>query len=469
MSEKLWLEALGISIAWVLSWRLHSPKSRQILLLGSSYLFYAGFALWFPAVLLGSTFMNYAWGSYLRRRPTVGRLWGGVALNLLLLGIFKYMPGIAGTWSQQSLLAAKLTQIVLPIGVSFWTFQALSYLFDVYRDQNLDPSWLEFCLYMGFGPTLLSGPICRLPDMLPQFRTVRTREWSETRRGLQRIWLGVFMMTLARILGAGLLPGQGIDAGFELTNLGGIDVWLLAVGYGFQLFFDFAGYSHIAIGTALLFGFRLPENFHLPYLSTSPSEFWTRWHMSLSFWIRDYVFLPLATLRRELWWRNLSLVISMVVFGLWHKAKLALVVWGAYHGVLLVLHRLWRQTQRRFGFEWSGRLAALISWMVTFLVICLGWIFFREPSLKRAITMVSSALSPSSYGVLSLAPRYYVLVAATIAGYFLVIALRAWSAPSDESVFSWIPIELRLACYAGMLYLVLFHVAEPQAFIYFQF
>ena len=448
---------------------MRSPKSRQILLLGSSYLFYAGFALWFPAVLLGSTLMNYAWGSYLRRRPTVGRLWGGVALNLLLLGTFKYIPGIATTWAQQSLLAAKLAQIVLPIGVSFWTFQALSYLFDVYRDQDLDPSLLEFCLYMGFGPTLLSGPICRLPDMLPQFRTVRTREWSDTRCGLQRIWLGVFMMTLARTLGAGLLPGQGIDAGFELPNLGGIDVWLLAVGYGFQLFFDFAGYSHIAIGIALLFGFRLPENFNRPYLSTSPSEFWTRWHMSLSFWIRDYVFLPLATLRRQIWWRSLSLVISMVVFGLWHKAKLALVVWGAYHGVLLVLHRLWQQTQRRFGFEWSGRLAALISWMVTFLVICLGWVFFREPSLKRAISMVSSALSPASYGVLSLAPRYYGLVATTIAGYFLVIALRAWSAPSDESVFSWIPIELRLACYAGMLYLVLFHVAEPQAFIYFQF
>src|ERR1700730_3699664 len=456
MSEKLWLEALGISIAWALSWQLRSPKSRQILLLGSSYLFYAGFALWFPAVLLGSTFMNYAWGSYLRRRPTVGRLWGGVALNLLLLGIFKYMPGIAGTWAQQSLLAAKLTQIVLPIGVSFWTFQALSYLFDVYRDQDLDPSWLEFCLYMGFGPTLLSGPICRLPDMLPQFRTVRTREWSETRRGLQRIWLGVFLMTLARILGAGLLPGQGLDAGFELTNLGGIDVWLLAVGYGFQLFFDFAGYSHIAIGTALLFGFRLPENFNLPYLSTSPSEFWTRWHMSLSFWIRDYVFLPLATLRRELWWRNLSLLISMVIFGLWHKATLVFVIWGAYHGVLLVLHRLWQPAARRFGFEWSGWFFTAISWLVTFLAVCFGWIFFRAPNSEKAFAMSRAALSPASYHAPSFALDYYLVVGATLGGYFLVSGLRTRLGVKDESIFGWIPLELRSGCYAAMFYVLIF-------------
>ena len=469
MSEKLLVEGLGISLAWLLSWRLRSARSRQILFLGSSYLFYAGFALWFLGVLVASTLLNYGWGWYLRRRPTAGRLWGGVLLNLLVLGSFKYLPGIAGTWAQTSFLAAKLTQIVLPIGISFWTFEALSYLFDVYRDQELNPSLLEFCLYMAFGPTLLAGPICRLPDLLPQFRAAQPPKWTDARYGLQRIWLGVFMMTLARTLSAGVQPGQGIDAGFAQANLGGIDVWLLAIGYGFQLFFDFAGYSHIAIGVARLFGFRLPENFNLPYLSTTPSEFWTRWHMSLSFWIRDYVFLPLATVRREIWWRNLSLVVSMVIFGLWHKAKLVFIVWGAYQGVLLVLHRLWRQTQRRFGFEWSGRLATPISWAVTFLAICLGWVFFRAPDLKQATAMVSAVLSPASYGALALAPHYYLLVAATLAGYFLLVPLRAWCGPRGESAFSWIPIELRLACYSAMLYVVVFRMAQPQAFVYFQF
>lgn len=469
MSVKLLIEALGILLAWLLSWRLRSAGSRQILFLLSSYVFYASFGLWFLAVLVASTLMNYAWGAYLRRQPTTGRLWGGVLLNLLLLGSFKYLPGVAETWAQQSFFAAKLAQFVQPIGISFWTFEALSYLLDIYQEQELNPSLLEFSLYMAFGPTVLSGPICRLQDLLAQFRAAWTPKWRDVRSGLQRIWLGVFMMTLARALGAGLQPGQGTDAGFHQAGPGGIDVWLLAIGYGFQLFFDFAGYSHIAIGVARLFGFRLPENFNRPYLSTTPSEFWTRWHMSLSFWIRDYVFLPLASVRREIWWRNLSLVVSMVIFGVWHKATLAFIVWGAYQGALLLLHRLWQRTQRRFGFEWSGWLATSISSVATFLAMCLGWIFFRAENLKQAITMVGAVLSPASYGAFTLAPNYYLLVAVTLAGYFLLEAVRAWSRAEDEPVLSWIPIELRVACYAAMLYLVVFRAAQPQAFIYFQF
>jgi alginate O-acetyltransferase complex protein AlgI len=469
MSERLLVEAVGVSLTWLLSWRLHSAKSRQVLLLASSYIFYAGFGFWFLGVLVASTLVNYAWGSCLRRKPTAGLLWVGVLVNLLLLSSFKYLPGAVETWAPQSFLAAKLTRILLPIGISFWTFEALSYLFDVYRDQDLDPSLLEFSLYMAFGPTVLSGPICRLPDMLPQFRVIRPFEWSDMQCGLQRIWLGVFMMTLARILGDGMLPGQGIDAGFVQAKLSGIDVWLLSIGYGFQIFFDFAGYSHIAIGIGRLFGFRLPENFNDPYLSTTPSEFWTRWHMSLSFWIRDYVFLPLATARREIWWRNLSLVISMMIFGLWHKAKWVFIIWGAYHGVLLVVHRFWRQTQQRFGFEWSGRLATLVSWLITFLVICLGWVFFRASNLSQAVAMVRAVLSPTNYHTLTLTPHIYLLVTATVAGYFLLVTLRRLYGATDELEFSWIPIELRLACYAAMIYLVVFHAAQPQAFIYFQF
>jgi alginate O-acetyltransferase complex protein AlgI len=473
--SKTWLvEAVGISLACLLSWRVSSPRLRQVLLLISSYLFYAGVAHWFVGVLVASTLMNYGWGSLLRRRPTAGLLWGGVLVNLLLLGGFKYVPGISASWAQMSPFAA-LTRIAVPVGISFWTFEALSYLFDVYRDQEIDPSLLEFSLYMAFGPTVLSGPICRMPDMLSQFREARPLEWEDLRYGLQRIWLGIFMMMVARTLGSGLQPGQGVDAGFESTRLGGIDVWLLAIGYGFQLFFDFAGYSHIAIGVARLFGFRLPENFNLPYLSTSPSEFWTRWHMSLSFWIRDYVFLPLATARREVWWRNLSLLISMVIFGLWHKATLVFVIWGAYHGVLLVLHRVWQQTQRRFGFDSTGWFFTPMAWLVTFLAICFGWIFFRAPNSEKAFAMSRAALSPAAYHAPSFALDYYLAVGATLAGYFLVSALRARLGAEDESIFAWIPVELRSGCYAAMLYMLIFlyfvafQTTQPHAFIYFQF
>ena len=197
----------------------------------------------------------------------------------------------------------------------------MSYLFDLYRGEDLDPSFLEFTLYMAFFPVAISGPICRMPDMLPQFRSRQLTSWDDIGRGFVRIATGVLMMQLARLLGQGILSGDGINRGFDhVTSWSGTDVWCLAFGYGLQLFFDFAGYSHIAIGAAKALGFTLPENFARPFQSTTPSIFWTRWHMSLSFWIRDYIFLPLAMLRREMWWRNLALLLSMVFFGLWHKA-----------------------------------------------------------------------------------------------------------------------------------------------------
>ncbi len=209
----------------------------------------------------------------------------------------------------------------------------MSYLFDLYRGEELDPTFVEFALYMVFFPIAISGPICRLPDMLPQFRSEQRIDWNAFGRGLARVATGVLMMQLARLLGQGILSGDGLTSGFDrATQWSGLDVWCLAFGYGLQLFFDFAGYSHIAIGAAMALGFTLPENFARPFQSTTPSVFWTRWHMSLSFWIRDYVFLPLAMIRPEYWWRTLLLVVSMVLFGLWHKATLLFLLWGLYQG-----------------------------------------------------------------------------------------------------------------------------------------
>src|SRR5208337_15511 len=192
------------------------------------------------------------------------------------------------------------------------------------------------------------GPICRMPDMLPQFRSGEPAPRSDMARGLCRIATGALMIQLGQLLGRGILNASGINAGFDqVKRWSGPDVWCLAFGYGLQLFFDFGGYSHIAIGAAKILGFTVPENFARPFASTTPSIIWTRWHMSLSFWIRDYVFLPLATLRREILWRNLALVISMVLFGVWHKASVLFVLWGCYHGVLLVAHRQLQALQRR--------------------------------------------------------------------------------------------------------------------------
>jgi len=398
--------------------KVRTRNVRQAALLAGSYVLYFTWGAWFSAVLLASTVMNYLLGEWLRRKPSWPALWVGILLNLGLLGGFKYLPELAGNMPFASL--QQISHLALPLGISFWTFQALSYLFDLYRGEDLDPTFFEFALYMVFFPVTISGPVCRMTDMLPQFRSQEPVVGSSVERGFGRIATGVLMMQLAKLLGHGILAGDGINSGFDrLTHWSGADVWCLAFGYGLQLFFDFAGYSHIAIGAAKVLGFTLPENFARPLAATSPSMFWTRWHMSLSFWIRDYVFLPMAMLRRELWWRNLVLVISMVLFGLWHRASLLFILWGLYHGVLLLLQRQAQQVQRSRKPKPSRWEA--VSWIVTLAFVSLGWVFFRCESLAQAGAMLSAVVSPTTYFSHSASGSLYLLVIALAAGYGTVL------------------------------------------------
>ena len=418
--------------------RVRSQSSRKAALLAGSYILYLTWGAWFAAVLLSSTVMNYLLGQWVRRKPFWPVLSIGVLLNLALLSSFKYLPEFAGDIPFSSL--QRFAHLALPLGISFWTFQAMSYLFDLYRGEELDPSFGEFALYMVFFPVAISGPVCRMPEMLPQFRSEEPVPSSEMERGFGRIATGVLMMQLAKLLGQGVLGGDGINSAFDhVTHWSGTDVWCLAFGYGLQLFFDFAGYSHIAIGAGKVLGFTLPENFARPFESTSLSIFWMRWHMSLSFWIRDYVFLPLASLRREVWWRNLALVVAMVLFGLWHKASLLFVLWGCYQGVLLVLHRLVQQSQRNCDWKPPDPLWRPLSWIATIILVSLGWIFFRANSLAKAGQMFSAVLSPASYSYHFVSGSLYLLVTALAAGYAIVLlateALDRCSAEVESPAF----------------------------------
>jgi alginate O-acetyltransferase complex protein AlgI len=414
------LYAVALMIGLAIFARVRSRGARQAVLLIGSYALYATWGLWFTAVLLASTVMNFLFGQSLRRKQSALVLWIGIICNLLLLGSFKYLPGFATSLPFASL--QQFAHIALPLGISFWTFQAMSYLFDLYRGEELDPTLWEFALYMAFFPVAISGPICRLPEMLPQFRSEEPIQRSDMARGLCRIATGALMMQLGQLLGRGILNAGGINAGFDrVTQWSGPDVWCLAFGYGLQLFFDFAGYSHIAIGAAKMLGFTLPENFARPFASATPSIFWTRWHMSLSFWIRDYVFVPLATVRREMWWRNLSLVISMVLFGVWHKASLLFVLWGCYHGILLVVHRQVQRLEQRLNWQPATALWTAISWAVTITLVSLGWIFFRANSLPQAGRMFSAVMSPSSYARHLLPLPLYLLVLVLALGYAAVL------------------------------------------------
>jgi alginate O-acetyltransferase complex protein AlgI len=451
---------------------VRSRRARLATLLIASYLLYLSWSVWFGGVLLASTVMNFLLGEWLRRRPTRLALTTGVLLNLALLGSFKYLPEMAVSLPLGSL--ERFAHLALPLGISFWTFQALSYLFDLYRGEELDPSFFEFALYMAFFPVAISGPICRMPEMLPQFRSEELTARNDVGRGLARIATGILMMQLARLLGQGILSGDGIISGFDhVSRWSGADVWCLAFGYGLQLFFDFAGYSHIAIGAAKALGFTVPENFARPFYSTTPSIFWTRWHMSLSFWIRDYVFLPLAMMRREMWWRNLVLVLSMVLFGLWHKATVLFLLWGCYHGVLLVLHRQLQQLQKRLNWDPPVGLWTPLSWLVTISLISLGWIFFRANSQPQAIQMLSAVFSPSSYVSRSLSGSLYLLVFATALGYATLLSLsdalnRSAAEPSRSAFVAaiahyrwyWIPPLYGLAL---IVLLIITHTQDAGA------
>jgi alginate O-acetyltransferase complex protein AlgI len=400
--------------------RTKRPDLRQSALLFASLALYLTWMPWFAAVLCTSIIINFLIGKWLTQTPHWLPLSLGITFNLLLLFAFKYLP----EFSEDTQVSAlhRFGALALPLGISFWTFQALSYLFDLYREEELDPTLPEFALYMTFFPVTISGPVCRMPDMLPQFRSEKLTPRGEIAIGLQRIAIGVFMMQLAKLLGQGILAGDGIGGGFDRTQQwSGPDVWCLAFGYGLQLFFDFAGYSHIAIGAARALGIIVPENFDRPFASTNPSIFWTRWHMSLSFWIRDYVFFPLAALRRELWWRYLALALSMVAFGIWHQATILFLIWGSYHGVLLVLHRQMQHVERKLHWEPRAKFWTALSWILTSILISFGWIFFRANSLSQARTMLAALISMPSYSQHFLNVSLYYLVAALAIGYALVL------------------------------------------------
>ncbi len=413
------LYAVIFPVSLLLLLKISSSGIRRMVVLVGSYVLYGSWSLWFAVVLLASTLANFTLGKWIRKKSCGLALPLGIACNLLLLSSFKYLPQIAH--AHPSLHG--FSGIALPVGISFWTFQAMSYLFDCHhRSDSLDHSLVEFALYMVFFPVVISGPICRMSHMLPQFRLEKRTSWTDISEGLSRIATGLLMMQLARLLGRGILAGDGIASAFDhLHRWTGPDVWCLAFGYGLQLFFNFAGYSHIAIGSAKALGFTVPENFARPFHSNTPSIFWKRWHMSLSFWIRDYVFLPIAMLRREIWWQNLALILSMLLFGLWHGATFLFVIWGCYHGLLLVAHRQIQELKDYL--DWTPNQTAwrLLSWVGTLAGINLGWIFFRAGSLGQAAQMISAVFSPSTYRSHVVSGSLYLLVLGLAVGYGVVV------------------------------------------------
>jgi len=468
------LYLIFLPVVWLVSAVCRRPNTKQWALLTASYVFYAS---WVPAmlvVLIASSVFNYAWGTRLRRDSRPAVLWIGLGVNIVLLALFKYVAWLLALVGIQ---LSTFQAIIAPIGLSFYTFQAMSYLLDTYRAKDdVTPSFREFALYMAFWPTVLAGPVCRTGEMVSQFRRLGNSTYDDIAEGSRRVLIGLFMkVVVADTLAFGLSASEGVNSGFDSLSegWGGLDVWFLAVGYGFQLFFDFAGYSHVVIGSARCFGIRLRENFDQPYLSRTPAEFWTRWHKSLSSWIRDYVFFPLAAARQDRWWRYVALVISMTIFGLWHGSAGTFVLWGFYHGCVLAGHRLvqeWRRSRDEAPRSTTvGALGLAGSWVATFALISLGWVLFRANSLEQAAAMLAAVANPATYVRLSLRVNFYILVSIVTAGYFGFAGVRTLMARAPLQPVPQLRWIAAPAFYAAVIVAVIVWSQQSATFVYTQF
>ncbi len=425
----------------------------------ASYVFYGWWDWRFVFLLAGSTIVNHGFAVAIfrvrRRRYRKMLLAGALAFDLGLLAWFKYANFFL-TSADNAVGTSWIANVVLPIGISFFTFMAISYIVDTYRGELVPPSLARFAVFQAFFPHLVAGPIVRASELLPQLETPRDPRRVDVPRAFFLIVSGLFLkVVIANELAVGI-----VDAVFSAPRAhSSLEVLVGVYGYAIQIFADFCGYTNIAIGLALLLGFHFPQNFDAPYTAVSLQDFWRRWHMTLSRWLRDYVYIPLGGNRkgRLLTYRNLLL--TMLLGGFWHGASWTFVVWGSIHGAGLAAERAlgWRPVTPLA--RWCGRL-------LTFHLVCLGWIFFRADSLARAGEVIGRLFSgwgePSplvSSGVL------LAILAGLLVQYVRVDALRAVLGGFDR-----LPVPLQAATVA--ICLMLINTLGPEGvapFIYFRF
>lgn len=375
---------------------LPTRTSRQLLLLLANVVFYGSGTAWHLLVLAVPSVIDYIAALRIDRATdeTTRRRWLVLSIvsNLGLLAYFKYadffIDSIAGLFG----LSTTPLDVALPIGISFFTFKTMSYTIDVYRrDIPACRSAWRYAMFVSFFPELVAGPIVRASVFLPQLDRTLTPRWRRTAAGMQIVLLG---LTKKLLVADRLAPF--VDAVFQAPGSFSQGTVIAAVvAYSFQIYCDFSGYSDMAIGIARIIGFDLPENFDMPYLATSITEFWRRWHMTLSRWLRDYLYIPLGGNRRGPIRTYVNLIATMLLGGLWHGANWTFVAWGLFHGVGLATHKLWQERRQRAAHPdlWTTR---AVSWAATYAFVCVGWVFFRSPDFSTALTVLrkSAGLAP---------------------------------------------------------------------------
>ena len=437
------------------------------LLLVASYYFYAAWDYRFVTLLAASTLVDYSCGLALgrirdqRRRRVILCL--SIGFNLTLLGFFKYFNFFAD--NLQVLMGAVgwhmdfvTVRVLLPVGISFYTFVTMSYVIDVYR-REIEPTrhLRDFAVFVAYFPHLVAGPILRATSLLPQISGQRRATAAQIREGLWLIAWGFFQKifvadNLAPLASRVFAPG---------AHEAGINVLLGTYAFAFQIYGDFAGYSNIARGTSKLMGIELIENFRFPYLVTTPQAFWRHWHISLSTWLRDYLYIPLGGNRGSAWETRRNLMITMVLGGLWHGAAWTFVLWGVYQGVLLIAYRTFDRT------TWFRRVPRLLAWAVMFHLTCVGWLVFRAPSLPQLGTLASSLLLHFAPGAIDIPNMLVPLLLFTVP----LLVVHALEARADDLlVVPRLRPVLRYSVYVATAYLIfLFGNFGGADFIYFQF
>ena len=468
------LHFLWFFLAVYALYRVLPHRPQNWLLLGASYYFYAAWDWRFLSLLLASTIVDFTAARLLdassdpRRRKLL--LCVSLGFNLTLLGFFKYFNFFSD--SLRALLASVgwhldfvTMRVLLPIGISFYTFMTMSYVIDVYRREiPATRKLLDFALFVAYFPHLVAGPILRAARLLPQIDRPRTITATHVREGLWLIAWGYFLKVfvadnLAPLANEVFEPG---------AHHGGLDVWLGVYAFAFQIFGDFAGYSNIARGTSKLMGIELIENFRFPYLVRSPQAFWRHWHISLSTWLRDYLYIPLGGNRHGDGRTHRNLLITMVLGGLWHGAAWTFVLWGIYQGALLVAYRAGDRIARfRSWVEGQTHGARLASWFVMFHLTCFGWLIFRARSLEQIGSMSRRMLTDVNPAAVSV-DTLLVPLALYITPLLLVHLLEAYA--DDVLVVPKLPVAVRYSVYAATFYLtMLFGNFGGAEFIYFQF
>lgn len=347
-----------------------------------SLIFYAQWDIKYLPLLCGSILFNYYVGMAIQKRKNKLLLYFGIAVNLLLLGYFKYVIFFSQVLNQLAGTSFNLVHVILPLGISFFTFTQTAFLIDAYRGEIVNCSFVRYALFVTIFPHLIAGPILYHKDMLPQFSEENRYRISHENfaYGLSVFSIGLFKKVL---IADSLAPIVRVVFS-NCDKVGFVEAWVGAIAYTLQLYFDFSGYSEMALGIGWMFNFKLPVNFNSPYQAKSIIDFWRRWHITLSNFLKMYVYIPLGGNRNGSVARMRNLLITMLVGGLWHGAGWTFIIWGGLHGVFLVANHIWRSL------EW--RMPDVVAWPLTFLAVVFAWVFFRADSIADAMILIKTML-----------------------------------------------------------------------------